>query len=251
MTAKIAVPALLLLISGILPSAEEYVLGPDSQPQAGVPKGTVIRHHWNTSKIFPGANRDYWIYVPAQYKSDKPMPIMVVFDGGGFVAEDGRWRANIVFDNLIHKGQMPPTIGIFINPGVAPALTAEQQPRFNRSFEYDALGDRNARFIIDEILPEVGKQYNLSKDPNDRGVAGSSSGGIAAFTLAWTRPDAFRRVISFIGSYTNLRGGEIYSSHIRKTEPKPLRVFLQDGRNDQNIYSGNWFIGNQDIASAL
>ncbi|HTM49040.1 MAG TPA: SMP-30/gluconolactonase/LRE family protein [Bryobacteraceae bacterium] len=251
MIARIVVPALLLLAPALLQPAEEYALGPDSQPQAGVPKGAVSRRSWSTSRIFPGTTREYWVYVPAQYKADKPAPVMVVFDGGGFVTGEGRWRAPIVFDNLIDKGQMPPAIGIFINPGVAPALTADQQPRFNRSFEYDALGDRNARFLIEEILPEVGKEYNLSKDPNDRGVAGSSSGGIAAFTVAWTHPEAFRRVISFVGSYTNLRGGEIYSSHIRKTEPKPLRVFLQDGRNDQNIYSGNWFIANQDMASAL
>jgi sugar lactone lactonase YvrE/enterochelin esterase-like enzyme len=251
MTPKWILPALLLLAPAMLKPAEEYPLGPDSQPQAGVPKGTVTRHQWSVSKIFPGSHHDYWVYVPAQYKADKPTPVIVVFDGGGFVTDEGRWRAHIVFDNLIHKGQMPPTIGIFINPGVMPALSADQQPRFNRSFEYDALGDRNARFLIEEILPEVGKQYNLSKDPNDRAVAGSSSGGIAAFTVAWTRPDAFRRVLSFVGSYTNLRGGEIYSSLIRKTEPKPLRVFLQDGKNDQNIYSGNWFIGNQDMASAL
>jgi sugar lactone lactonase YvrE len=146
---------------------------------------------------------------------------------------------------------MPPTIGIFINPGVLPATSPDRQPRFNRSFEYDALGDRYARFLIEEILLEVAKEYTLSNDPNAGAIAGSSSGGIAAFTAAWTRPDTFRRVLSFVGSYTNLRGGHVYSSLIRKTEPKPLRVYLQDGRNDQNIYSGNWFIGNQDMASAL
>jgi sugar lactone lactonase YvrE len=146
---------------------------------------------------------------------------------------------------------MPVTIGIFINPGIVPAASAEVQARYNRSFEYDALGDRYARFLLEEILPEVGRQYNLSQNPNDRGIGGSSSGGIAAFTAAWNRPDAFRRVLSFIGSYTNLRGGHVYPSLIRKTEPRPLRVFLQDGRADQNIYSGNWWIGNQDMASAL
>ena len=157
-----------------------------------------------------------------------------------------------MFDNLIAKREMPVTIGIFINPGVLPALSPNtQQGRYNRSFEYDALGDRYARFLLEEILPEVGKQYKLSNDPNDRALMGSSSGGIAAFTAAWERPDAFRRVVSFVGSYTNLRGGQIYSSLIRKTEPKPLRVFLQDGLADQNIYAGNWWIANQDMASAL
>jgi sugar lactone lactonase YvrE len=142
-------------------------------------------------------------------------------------------------------------IGIFINPGVLPALSDEQQARYNRSFEYDALGDRYARFLLEEILPEVAKEYNLSSDPNARGIAGSSSGAICAFTAAWERPDAFRRVLSFIGTYVNIRGGQIYSTLIRKTEPKPLRIFLQDGEKDLNIYAGNWWIANQDMAASL
>ena len=232
-------------------TAQEYTPGPDSNRQPNVPQGKVTQHNW-TSKIFPGTDRDYWVYVPAQYDGSKPVCVMIFQDGGGLVAENGTWRAPIVFDNLIHKREMPVTIGIFINPGVLPALSPDtQQSRYNRSFEYDALGDRYARFLLEEILPEVGKQYKLSNDPNDRALAGSSSGAIAAFTAAWERPDAFRRVLSFIGSYTNLRGGQIYSSLIRKTEPKPLRVFVQDGKADQNIYAGNWWIGNQDMASAL
>ena len=240
----------LILATALTATAEEYTLGPDSNRQAGVPKGTVTQQSW-TSKIYPGSVRDYWVYVPAQYSADKPAAVMIFQDGGGLVRDDGTWRVPIVFDNLIHKREMPVTIGIFINPGVMPALSADQQGRYNRSYEYDALGDRYARFLIEEILPEVAKNYNLSTDPNDRAIAGSSSGGIAAFGVAWHRPDAFRRVISFIGSFVNLRGGEIYSSLIRKTEPKPLRVFLQDGTADQNIYSGNWWIANQDMASAL
>jgi gluconolactonase len=241
---------LVVLLACLAAIAQEYTLGPDSQRQSGTPQGKVTQHTW-TSKIFPGTVRDYWVYVPAQYNVSKPACLMIFQDGGGMVGENSTWRAPIVLDNLIHKREMPVTIGIFINPGVLPALTEAQQARYNRSYEYDALGDRYARFLLEEILPEVGRQYNLSSDPNDRGLAGSSSGGIAAFTAAWNRPDAFRRVLSFIGSYTNLRGGQIYSSLIRKTEPKPLRVFLQDGKADQNIYAGNWWIGNQDMASAL
>jgi gluconolactonase len=230
--------------------ADDYVLGPDSQRQPGVPKGTVTQQSW-TSKIYPGTVRDYWIYVPAQYSAQKPACVMVFQDGGGMVTETGGWRVPIVFDNLIHKNEMPVTIGVFINPGVLPAASPNQQNRYNRSYEYDALGDRYARFLIEEVLPEIARQYNISKDPNDYALAGSSSGGIAAFNAAWNRPDVFRRVVSFIGSYTNLRGGDTLASRIRKTEPKPLRVFLQDGRNDQNIYSGNWFLGNQEVYSAL
>lgn len=232
--------------------ADDYVLGPDSQRQAGVPEGSVTKHEWSSSKLYPGTTRDYWIYVPAQYAKDKPACLMIFQDGGGFVSPTGSFRVPIVFDNLIHKGEMPVTIGVFINPGVMPALTPESaQNRYNRSYEYDALGDRYARFLAEEMLPEIAKSYNISKDPNDRAIAGSSSGGIASFNAAWNRPEDFRRVVSFIGSYTNLRGGETLASEIRKTEPKPLRVFLQDGRNDQNIYSGNWYLGNQDMYSAL
>ena len=240
----------LLLVWSLPILAEDYVLGPDSQRQPGVPKGTVTRQAF-TSKIYPGTVRDYWIYVPPQYNAAKPACVMVFQDGGGMVTETGSWRVPVVFDNLIHKGEMPVTIGVFIDPGVLPAAAPDQQNRYNRSYEYDALGDRYARFLIEEILPEVAKRYNLSKDPNDYAIAGSSSGGIAAFNAAWNRPDVFRRVVSFVGSYTNLRGGDTLASMIRKTEPKPLRVFLQDGRNDQDIYSGNWFLGNQEIYSAL
>jgi gluconolactonase len=238
-----------LLIAPIL-LADEYTPGRDSQRRGDVPHGAVTKYSW-TSKIFPGTVRDYWIYVPAQYNSAKPACVMVIQDGAGFVAEDGAWRAPVVFDNLIQQKAMPVTIGIFINPGVLNAASPDQQNRYNRSYEYDALGDRYARFLIEEILPEAGKKYNLSSDPNDRGIGGSSSGGIAAFTVAWNRPDAFRRVLSFIGSYTNLRGGDVYPALIRKMEPKPLRVFLQDGNNDLNIYSGNWYLANQSMASAL
>ncbi len=230
--------------------ADTYSLGPDSLPQPGVPHGSLTHHTW-TSKIFPGTTRDYWVYVPAQYDGSKPACVMVFQDGGGFVSEKGAWRAPVVFDNLIQQGAMPVTIGIFINPGVLPALSPAQQDRFNRSYEYDGLGNRYARFLIEEILPEVAKEYKLSADPNDRAIAGSSSGGIAAFTVAWERPDAFHRVMSFIGSFTDLRGGEIYPSLIRKTEALPLRVFLQDGYNDLNIYAGNWYLGAQEMASAL
>ena len=231
--------------------AQQYTLGPDSKRQSDVPKGKITRHEW-VSEIFPGTVRDYWVYVPAQYDPAQAAAVMVFQDGHRYVSvKPSGWMTPIVFDNLIHKGEMPVTIGIFISPGVLPALSEGHQARYNRSFEYDALGDRYARFLIDEILPEVAKSYNLTDDPNQRAISGSSSGGICAFTAAWQRPDVFRRVLSFIGSYTNLRGGQIYPSLIRKTEPKPLRVFLQDGNRDLDLYAGSWWMGNQDMAAAL
>jgi gluconolactonase len=230
--------------------AQDYKPGPDSMLQAGVPQGDVTHHTW-TSKIFPGTVRDYWVYVPRQYDASKPACVLVCQDGGGFQDRNGGLRLPNVLDNLIAKKEAPVSIAIMINPGVVPAANPNALPRYNRSYEYDNLSDEYARFLLEEILPEVGKSFNLSKDPNDRAICGLSSGGICAFTVAWERPDAFRRVISFVGSFTNLRGGHNYPDFIRKMEPKPIRVFMQDGSNDQDIYSGSWFIGNNDVAAGL
>lgn len=234
----------------LLMAQESYPPHPDSQVQPNVPQGKLTKYSW-TSKIFPGTTRDYWVYVPAQYKSDKPAPVIIWQDGGTDINPNGDFKAPIVMDNLIAKGDMPAAVSIFIDPGVLKASSDAQQDRFNRSFEYDAVSDRYARFLIDEILPEVGKTVNLSSDPNDRALAGVSSGGIAAFTAAWYRPDQFRRVMSFIGSFTNLRGGDVFANWVRKNEPKPLRVFLQDGSNDNDIYSGSWWDANQALAHSL
>jgi gluconolactonase len=241
----------LAALCALTAAAQQYTLGPDSQLHPGVPRGKVTKYTWSTSKTYPGTTRDYWVYVPAQYDGSKPACVTFFLDGGGFVSETGAWRAPVVFDNLILQQAMPVTIGIFVNPGVMPAESPDQQPRYNRSYEYDALGDRYPRFLLEEILPEVAKQYKLSTNPDDRAVAGSSSGGIASFTVAWERPDAFHRVMSFIGSFANLRGGDTYADLIRKMEPKPLRVFLQDGSSDQDIYGGSWFLSNQSIAKSL
>jgi enterochelin esterase-like enzyme/sugar lactone lactonase YvrE len=230
--------------------APQYTLGPDSQIQADVPRGEVTRYSW-TSTIYPGTSRDYWVYVPKQYDAARPAAVMVFQDGEGYVREGGNWRVPVVFDNLIHKGDMPVTIGIFVNPGVVPPARDGALPRFNRSVEYDDVSDRYARFLVDEILPEVAKTYNLTTDPNQRAIGGASSGAIAAFAAAWNRPDAFRRVFSTIGTYVGLRGGHQLAPLVRKFEPKPLRVYLQDGTSDLNNYVGNWFLANQELLSSL
>ena len=225
--------------------SEEYTYGPDSARQPGVPTGKVTKHSWTTSTIYPGTTHDYWVYVPAQYDSSKPAAVMVFQDGAGFVNETGHSRVPIVFDNLIHKGEMPVTIGVFISPGILPARSPSEQARFHRSYEYDAVTPRYARFLSEEILPEVGKTYNLTTDPNLRAISGSSSGGNCSFTAAWERPDYFRRVMSFIAGFTHQRGALILPSQVRKFEGKPLRIFLQDGTGDVNIQS------NQDMIAAL
>lgn len=246
------VPA--MISAAVWTQAEEYPLGPDSQFNPSVPHGTVTKHTFTTTttSLFPGTRRDYWVYVPRQSLPAKPPCLMVFQDGGGYVSTNGSFRAPIVFDNLIARGEMPVTVGVFINPGVLPSAQGTNAlPRYNRSYEYDGLGDRYARFLAEEFLPEVRKSIHFTDDPNGRAIAGASSGAIAAFTAAWERPDLFRRVFSTIGTYVGLRGGNAYPILIRKTEPKPLRVFLQDGSNDQNIYGGNWWIANLDMHSAL
>ena len=157
----------------------------------------------------------------------------------------------IVFDNLIHQKRMPVTIGVFINPGNIPGSQKGAKGRSNRSFEYDTLSDQYATFLEKEILPEVAKTYNLRKDAAGRGICGGSSGGICAFTAAWERPDLFSKVLSHIGSFTNIRGGDVYPGLIRKTEKKPIRVFLQDTEGDLDNSAGNWPLANQQMAPRL
>ncbi len=245
-TASVVV-ALFLNLSAVA----DYPLTADSKRQDGVPQGKVTQHRWTESKVYPGTERDYWVYVPAQYDPEKPACVMVFQDGQWYVSEKGHSRVPIVFDNLIHRGEMPVTIGIFISPGVVPPAKEGGKPRKNRSFEYDTLSDQYARFLIDEILPAVGKDYNLTDDVQGRAICGISSGGICAFTVAWERPDAFRKVISYVGSFTNIRGGHVYPALIRKTEKKPIRVFLQDGENDLDNLHGSWPLANRQMAAAL
>ncbi|MCW5553559.1 MAG: esterase family protein [Verrucomicrobiae bacterium] len=229
---------------------DDYPLGKDSMVQAGVPRGTVTQHRW-TSRIFPGTVRDYWVYVPVQYDGSTPACVMVFQDGGSYVEAEGQFRVPVVLDNLIHRKELPVIIGIFLNPGEIPAPEPGKPPRRNRSFEYDTLSDQYARFLLEEILPEVGKHYNLATDARRRAICGMSSGGICAWTVAWERPDAFGKVLSHIGSFTNIRGGHVYPALIRKTPPKPIRVLLQDGANDLDNEFGNWPLANQQMAAAL
>jgi enterochelin esterase family protein len=232
-------------------STTTYQHGPDSPPQAGAPRGEVTPFQ-HVSTLFPEARRDYWVYVPQQYDPATPAAVMVFQDGRAYVSDEGFFRVPIVFDNLIHAGDMPVTVGIFLNPGhVGDAPPTTNWRASNRSFEYDTLSDRYARFLLEEILPEVGARWNLTDDPEQRAVCGMSSGGICAFTVAWERPDAFRKVLSHIGSFTDIRGGHVYPSHIRKQAPRPLRVFLQDGEADLDNENGNWWLGNLQMAAAL
>jgi enterochelin esterase family protein len=227
---------------------EVYTDHPDNAVRSDVPKGKLTQQEKWKSKIFDGTTRDWWVYVPAQYKEDEPACVMVFQDGGGY-----REFVSTTFDNLIAKGDMPVTVGIFIQPGLF------ESGRSNRSFEYDTLSDQYARFLLEEILPEVEKTVKLRHDAACRAIAGISSGGICAWTVAWERPNEFSKVLSWVGSFTNIasgktgrEGGHNYEAMIRKTrEIKPIRVFLQDGANDLDNANGNWPLANQQMAKAL
>ena len=220
-------------------------------PATAAPAGEVLNFTFEKSAIYPGTTRDYSVYVPRQYDGTTPACVHVNQDGIQF-------NAPVVFDQLIHDKKMPVTIGVFVKPGRVPAPREGTLDRFNRSYEYDGLGPDYARFLLDELLPDVatkktadGRTIRLSQNGNDRSIGGTSSGAIAAFTAAWERPDAFSRVFSSIGTYVGLRGGHAYSTLVRKQEPKPLRIFLEDGSNDLNIYGGDWWMANQAMQRSL
>lgn len=233
-----------------------------------MPQGTVEKFTFKASKIYPGTERDYWVYVPKQYTPTRPAALMVFQDGGGYQTTNGSFRATVVMDNLIHRKEMPVTIGVFINPGSVPPAEPGQKARSNRSFEYDSLGDAYARFLLEELLPEVERKWQVTQDPAGRCTVGISSGGICAFTAAWERPGSFGKVISHIGSFTNIRGGHVYPALFRplsKDAPataseaekklhaqrRALRVFLQEGSNDLDNLHGNWPLANREMEAAL
>jgi enterochelin esterase-like enzyme len=226
---------------------EVYTVPPELKEQPGVPKGKLIQMPKWTSKIFAETTRDWWVYVPAQYKPEQPAAVMIWQDG-----QNAKNYVPVVFDNMIVKGELPVTISICIAPGT------RADGRSNRSFEYDTLSDQYVRFLLEEILPEVEKTYKLRHDAASRAIAGISSGGICAFTAAWERPNEFHKVLSWVGSFTNIAsgptlraGGHNYEAMIRKSPKRPIRVFLQDGANDLDNANGNWPLANQTLAKSL
>ena len=229
---------------------------PEAHLPAGAPNGQMINFVFGDSKIYPGTQRDVSVYVPSAYTGDKPACLYVKLDGSTWAS----WNEPAVFENLIAKHEMPVTIMVAITHGTIWKDKAKEEGlRYDRTYEWDSTNDNLARFLEAEVLPAVekqvtadGKPIRLSRDPNDRAIAGLSSGGIAAFTVAWQRPDLFRRVISTIGTFVTMRGGDEYPGLIRKTEPKPIRVFLEDGSTDcWNPVFGSWWLANQDMETAL
>lgn len=241
-----------------------YQFAPDAQPQDGVPKGEVKGPFVLPSAAYPGTQHTYWIYVPAQYDPATPVSLMIYNDGQAFMNPDGDVHAPTVMDNLIYRREIPVMIGVFINPGRRPDQPEPNLKEWgdrttNRPTEYNTLDDKYARVIVDELMPELYKKYNISKDPSRHCIGGSSSGAIAAFTVAWQRPNQFHKVLSNVGSFTNLRGGNAYPGIIRTSDKKPIRIFLVDGRNDnrglkpdgQYDQARDWFYQNVQMKEAL
>jgi enterochelin esterase-like enzyme len=241
-----------------------YSIGPDSLPRDGVPTGEMRGPFTLPSEAYPGTQHTYWVYVPAQYDATVPARLMIFNDGQAFKNMEGDLRAPNVLDNLIYRREIPVMLGVFINPGRRPDQPEPTPQEWgdkttNRPTEYNTLDDKYARVIVDELMPALYKEYNISKDPEHHGIGGASSGAIAAFTVAWERPDHFRKVLSLIGSFVNLRGGHAYADIIRKSEKKPIRIYLQDGRNDnrgmgrEGKYNAerDWFLQNVRLLQAL
>jgi len=254
--------ALLLVSACAVPQAEDYMLGPDSQPQDGVPKGTVTKFTLAPGKDYPGTPHNCAVYVPAQYDPGKPTPFMIFLDGSQALGDS--MRVPVVLDNLIAKHDLPPMIAIFVDPGILPVVSDPShadiaQNRYNRIYEYDSLTPRFSDFLVNELIPEVAKHYNLSKNPDDRALSGVSTGAVGAFMAAWNRPDQFHRVLSLIGTYVSMKGADALPALVRKTEPKPIRIFMQDGTADHIVlaepygtsFAGSWPINNQVMYEAL
>ena len=249
--------ALLLAVAAFGIRAEDYTLGPDSQPHDGVPKGAVTKFILAPGKDYPGTPHNCALYVPAQYEASKPTPFMIFLDGSQALGDS--MRVPVVLDNLIAKHDLPPMIAIFVDPGILPAVSDADQNRYNRIFEYDSLTPRFSDFLLSELIPEVAKTYNLSQNPDDRGLSGVSTGAVGAFAAAWNRPDQFHRVLSLIGTYVSMKGADALPALVRKTEPKPIRIFMQDGTADHIVpaepygvaFAGSWPINNQVMYEAL
>jgi enterochelin esterase-like enzyme len=237
-----------------------YKLGPDSLAMEGVPKGKFSEARIIPSQAYPGTQHTYYVYVPAQYDPAKPVALMIFNDGQAMMKEPGSVQGQNVLDNLIYRREIPVMIGVFINPGRRPDQPEPPEPgggwgdkTTNRPTEYNTPDDKYARVVVDELMPALRKDYNISPDPDLHGIMGASSGGCAAFAVAWFRPNDFRKVITIVGSFTDLRGEYIYPELVAESEKKPIRIFMQDGRNDNRTANSkrDWFFQNVRLMKAL
>jgi len=266
--------------------------GPESYLKPGVPAGTLSDKLIHTSKVYDGMKSNYWIYVPAQYGSRTPAALMVIQDGQAYNRRDNdQNRLLDVLDNLIYEKKLPVMIAVFIQPGdvfertgiykeLEETLARAPAPQFGRdrggpagagragnggprtpqtiirSVEYDTVSDRYARFLRDELLPEVYAKYNIRRDAYSRAITGLSSGGICAFNVAWQQPDQFSRVLTWIGSFTPLQimpnyGGQAFPAMVQREPIRNIRVWSQDGADDDAFLASTWPLQNLEMANSL
>ncbi|MGX4641478.1 alpha/beta hydrolase [Massilia sp. SYSU DXS3249] len=214
-----------------------------------VPAGRLTECRHRSTRVYPGVERAYTVYVPTQLKEAEEASLMVFQDGLRYLGPEA--NAARVLDALIFEGAMPPTIAVFVEPGETGPGLPVYGGLDNRSLEYDAQGGDYVRFLLEELLPEALEGYRVSNDPARRAIAGISSGGHCAFNAAWERPDAFGKVLTHCGSFVAIRGGHEWPARVRRAAMKPLRVFLQSGAHDLDIMYGNWLLANREMASAL
>lgn len=235
-----------------------YMPPPEAELQVGVVPGKLESFVLQPGKYYPGTPHDYVVYTPAGYDNSKPLPVMIFLDGiRSFL--DSKFEANVILDNLIAAKEIPPLVAVFVDPGVKPVRSNDAQNRYERHFEYDSISDRFSSFLLDELLPSVSDRYPLSENPMDRAIVGNSTGAVGAFSAAWNRPDQFHRVMSFNGTYISMKGAHTLANLVRKTEPRPIRVFMQAGKADHitdlqpfgTRYAGSWPTANQAMYEAL
>jgi len=226
-----------------------YAHGPDSRRQPDVPAGQTVEFSWDDSAVYPGTSRKFWVHVPARYEPTRPASLVVFLDGQWYFDPAGEVRGAVVLDNLVHSGDLPVTVGIFVDPGV---FAHGPEPK-NRNREYDAFDDRLVTFLLTEIVPQVTRRWSITEDPDRWAICGGSSGGNGAFTAAWLRPDRFRRVICCLSSFVQMPNGNPYPELIPGVPRKPLRVFMQAGHRDLgwNEPEHNWLASNLRVAAAL
>jgi enterochelin esterase-like enzyme len=227
----------------------DYALSADSLAQAGVPTGQLYRFRWTSHTVYPGVERNVWLYLPHAIAEHQNVNLLVCQDGPYYFGP--LINATTVLDNLIHRGEIPMTAGLFVAPGETGPGIPIYGGGDNRSFEYDSVNGDYARFLVEELFPVVRRHVDLTEDPVGRVICGLSSGGACALTAAFHRPDQFGNVISHCGSFVNIRGAHALPSMVRRAPRKPIRVWHQSGSRDVDVIFGSLPIANQDLAASL
>lgn len=226
--------------------------GPDSYGRAGVPEGKLTGPIELESKVYPGMKANVWYYVPAQWDGSTPLPVQIWNDGQQFTGpRPTQWRVLETLDNLFAHKKIPLLASVFVQPGAGPASN-------QRSIEYDTMDETYTRYLLDEILPEIGKHVKLRQDGYSRATAGLSSGGICAFNAAFLKPGEFSRVLTWIAAYfaiqstpTHPVGGAEYPIIVREEPKRNIRVWMQDGSADLENRPGSLPMANIEMANSL